>query len=179
MKFLTIVLLVPTFLFANISQCIKSKMYELGATSYKGNSQKLSQLKNTATASCLNIRSSASVSSENIQVQPTVELEQPYQPSAPVQQSDGTFMDYSNDTPQLNGEWNDRITNKGSQKPRTKRSNLINNKDVRGHSRGISSVDENFSSCVKQTSYSLGAKAGMSSYRLNEIKNQATQRCLD
>ncbi len=164
MKFLLIGLLLPTFLHASISQCIKSKMYQLGAASHKGNSHKLSELKNVATASCLNIRS---VSSERIRtqtVQPTVQ-EEIYRPSQPVQQSDGTFMDYSNDTPQLNGEWNDRIT-----------KNKTN-----GHSRGISSIDDssnNFINCVKQTSMSLGARVGMSTFRLNEIKDQANQTCL-
>ena len=101
MKFLVIGLLLPTFVLANISQCIKSKMYELGAASYKRNSQKLSELKNSATASCLNLRrGSASINSDRNIVRPVqapTVREQRYQPSQPVQQDDGTFMDYSDD----------------------------------------------------------------------------------
>ncbi len=156
------------------SKCIKNKLNELGAHKLKGDFLAISKLKNQATAECMGLNTANITNSDRtgLSVSETNNFERiEYQDKNEdvIQATDPEGLDYSQDTPQLNWEY----------------QNQISDKDNHGDTRGISSlpsanhVSRNFAKCVQTEMRNLGAKNFVGdAQKIYEIKGQATQKCM-
>ncbi len=166
------------------SKCIKAELLNLGAHQYKGNFEKISELKNEATARCMNLSSNNTVNSnrtavtvlnnkfqrstatteENINSNVIKSNDEYIQPDS----SNPHGLDYSQDTPQLNWEYQNQITEKEKQ----------------AVSRGIASLPNSnhssrtFAKCVQDEMKNLGAQSFVGdAQKVYELKGQATKTC--